>query len=425
MNSSKNAPTRGSLMAVFLAVFIDLLGFGMVIPLVAIYAKHLPGVDEKGLILALLVSSFSVMQFLFSPLWGRLSDRIGRRPVLLVGLAGSAIFYAVFGFASANESLVWMFVSRIGAGISGATISTAQAYIADTTTKENRTKGMALIGAAFGLGFTFGPLLAAAALLPGESNLSPLPGYLAAVLSGSAFLYAYFKLPESLTDPDKTSRHKIFDFGQLKTAISIPTIGALLMTSFIAVLSFANFEGILAFLLNAETTEGGFGYPLVDVVLLFALLGLIHALAQGSVRRMAGRTSDANLATGGAVMSLVGFLVLIWATDQQSLGLMITGMLIEACGFAFIPAAVQSMISRRSDPTQQGSILSVGQSLGALARILGHGMCIPLFKAQAVLPFSVGAALMLLAIGLITISARRGQDFVSDVTEKETAPATS
>ena len=406
----------------FLAVFIDLLGFGMVIPLVAIYARNLPGVDEKGVTIGLLAASFSAMQFLFSPLWGRLSDRIGRRPVLLIGLAGSSFFYAVFGLATVEASIVWMFVSRIGAGISGATIATAQAYIADTTTRENRTKGMALIGAAFGLGFTFGPLLAAAALLPGESELSPLPGYFASLLSALAFVYAFFKLPESLSPSSGRAGHKLLDLGELRTALSIPTIGPLLMTSFIGILSFANFESILAFVLKVAPEKGGFGYELVDVMLLFALVGFIHALAQGGVRSLSSRTTEANLATGGAVVSLLGFVLLIFAIRERSLELLFAGVFIEATGFAFIPAAIQSLISRRSNPSQQGSILSVGQSLGALARILGHGMCFPLFYVSATLPFCVAAGLMMIAIGLITYSARRGQDY-ADAPESEPATA--
>ncbi len=151
------SPSRGSLFAIFLTVFIDLLGFGMVLPLLAVYAEAF-AIESTGWVTGLLFGSFSIMQFVFAPVWGRISDSIGRRPVILIGLAGSTIFYATFGVAAAMHSLVGLFVARIGAGISGATISTAQAYIADSTTTENRTKGMALIGAAFGLGFTFGPL---------------------------------------------------------------------------------------------------------------------------------------------------------------------------------------------------------------------------------------------------------------------------
>ncbi len=157
LNSGLAEPTRGSLLVLFLVVFIDLLGFGMVLPLLPNYAKQFDS-HTAGWMIGLLMSIFSAMQFLFAPFWGMLSDRIGRRPVLMVGLLGSVISYALFAYASIEQSLVLLFISRIGAGIAGATIPTAQAYIADCTTLKGRTHGMALIGAAFGLGFTFGPL---------------------------------------------------------------------------------------------------------------------------------------------------------------------------------------------------------------------------------------------------------------------------
>ena len=167
----------------FLVVFIDLLGFGIVLPLLPRFGDELLQGQLQlsdavaGMLLGLLMSSFSAMQFLFSPVWGRISDRIGRRPVLMIGLAGSTIFYGLFGIATMLKSMPLLFASRIGAGVAGATIATAQAYIADSTTLQNRTKGMALIGAAFGLGFTFGPLLGAAAVLfSNDVAASPAPG---------------------------------------------------------------------------------------------------------------------------------------------------------------------------------------------------------------------------------------------------------
>src|SRR5262245_53183113 len=175
-------PSHGSKLVIFLTVFIDLLGFGMVLPLLPIYAKSF-GVHESGWVIGLLMSSFSAMTFIFAPLWGRASDRVGRRPVLIVGLVGSMGFYILFGIATVLQSMTLLFVARIGAGIAGATIPAAQAYIADVTSLKDRARGMALIGAAFGLGFTFGPLLGAAALLfSTDVAASPWPGYAAAVL---------------------------------------------------------------------------------------------------------------------------------------------------------------------------------------------------------------------------------------------------
>ncbi|MEE2706014.1 MAG: MFS transporter, partial [Planctomycetota bacterium] len=153
--------SKSSLLVIFLTVFIDLLGFGIVLPLLPIYADDFAtekSIGNAGWLIGGLMAIFSVMQFFFAPIWGRLSDRIGRRPVLMIGLSGSVVFYTLFGVATVMKDMTLLFVSRIGAGIAGATIPTAQAYIADSTSLKDRPKGMALIGMAFGLGFTFGPL---------------------------------------------------------------------------------------------------------------------------------------------------------------------------------------------------------------------------------------------------------------------------
>src|SRR5262249_47595613 len=193
---------RSAMFIVFLVVFIDLLGFGIVLPLLPLYATEileplLSGPEKeplRGMVLGLLMSSFSAMQFLFAPIWGRISDRIGRRWILLLGPSGSVIFYTLFGVASEVSAhgdeafaLTLLFIARLGAGIAGATISTAQAVIADSTTPENRSRGMALIGAAFGIGFTFGPLLGFASMfLPWKGS----PGFMAAAFSLVSLLLA-------------------------------------------------------------------------------------------------------------------------------------------------------------------------------------------------------------------------------------------
>ena len=401
---------KASLRVVFLTVFIDLLGFGMVIPLLPIYAKQFT-VDESGWVIGALMASFSAMQFLFAPLWGRLSDSVGRRPVLMFGLAGSTVFYAVFGLATASESLTWMFVSRIGAGVCGATISTAQAYIADVTTLADRTKGMALIGAAFGLGFTFGPLIGAAALLgSSDVGLSPWPGYAAAILSGGAFLLASVRLRESLHPGTAPAEAKWFDFRALGDALAAPSIGVLLLALFVCVFSFANFESTMSLLLKQP--EGGFAFEFKEVLLVFAFVGLVLTFVQGFlVRRVAGRLPEAVLATGGAIVSIVGFLLLAAASGLSNFSLLIAALAIEVTGFAFMSPSIQSLISRRTDPAKQGRILGVGQSMSAMARIFGPLVGIRLFHVQATLPFVAAAGLMLLGLILVTAGAWGGRDF--------------
>ena len=218
--------SKSPLLIIFVTVFIDLLGFGIVLPLLPRYGEHF-GLDR---LLGPLMASFSAMQFLFAPFWGRLSDRVGRRPVLLVGLAGSTVFYGLFGFATSLGNggeflglsvIPWLFITRIGAGIAGATIPTAQAYIADSTTAEGRGKGMALIGAAFGIGFTFGPLLGAmfvSSELDGPP--SPMAGYVASGLSALAFLWAVARLPESLKPDNVAPPRRWLNVGAMGRAFS-------------------------------------------------------------------------------------------------------------------------------------------------------------------------------------------------------------
>jgi MFS family permease len=407
-------PRRGSLAVIFLTVFIDLLGFGMVIPLLPIYARQFAA-DESGLLIGLLMASFSAMQFLFAPLWGRLSDRIGRRPVLLVGLAGSVAFYSLFGVATVLKNIILLFVARIGAGICGATIPTAQAYIADTTTLEGRAKGMALIGAAFGLGFTFGPLFGYLAVPSGHGDPGPGPGYAAAGLSAIALLLAIFKLPESLSPESQPAHRHLLDLGALRAALATPSIGALLLTLFVCIFAFANFETTVSMLLKGDErrVQGSpFHLDFRQVCLTFAYIGFTLTLAQGVlVRRLSGRVSEGLMASSGAAIEVVGFGLMIAAIGQSSLPLLFVALTIVVVGFALMMPSLNSLISRRSDPARQGGILGVGQSVSSLARILGPVVGIPLLTRDTMLPYWAAAALMSLGLVLVLIASASGKDY--------------
>lgn len=434
-------PRRGSLLVIFLTVFIDLLGFGIVLPLLPIYGQEFArqygwSKPVVGLTVGLLMSSFSLMQFFFLPIWGRLSDRFGRRPILLIGLAGSTLFYGMFGVATSLRSLTGLFIARVGAGIAGATIATAQAYIADTTSKEGRAKGMALIGAAFALGFTLGPSLGIVALLAGgEISLSPWPGYLASGLSGVALVLAQFLLPESYVPGTSTEARQWLDWKSLRAALSVPSLGFLLGSSFIAVFSFANFESTLSLqieqMLRREDGEGAtgvlgwliakshaWGYEdpaevrLIVIFAVFIALGFTLTLAQGFlVRRMAGRVSEGAMAGMGAVTAIVGFLLLSLAAAQDNFHLLLGAMTVEVTGFALVNPSLQSLISRRSNPAEQGGILGLSQSFASLARILGPLMGITLFANSPHWPYLAALALMLVALVMISLAIPRGRDF--------------
>lgn len=409
-------PSRGSLVVLFLTVFIDLLGFGMVLPLLPNYARQFQS-DESGLMIGLLMSSFSAMQFICAPLWGRLSDRIGRRPVLMVGLLGSVIFYALFGVATVWQSLWLLFVARIGAGIAGATIPTAQAYIADCTTPQTRAKGMALIGAAFGLGFTFGPLFGYFAVVNEQDSPGPGPGYAAAILSAAALALAWFYLPESLRgERQEATARTWWDWSAWRAAFSAPGMGALMLTLFICVFAFANFESTLAMLLKGkireETISSPFQSSYGDVMLTFAYIGLSLLIAQGLiVRRLSGRISEVTLASCGAVIEMLGFLGIVAAIQWQSRPCLFAGLTGVVMGFALITPSLNSLISRWSDPTQQGRILGVAQSVNALARILGPVTGAVLLQRNFSFPYWTAFALMLGGAALISWAGRRGSDY--------------
>jgi MFS transporter, DHA1 family, tetracycline resistance protein len=421
-------PSRSALMLIFVTVFIDLLGFGIVMPLLPRYARAF---DAGPWVLGLLMASFSAMQFFFAPIWGRLSDRVGRRPVLLIGLAASAVFYALFGYASSLDSnttmlglsaLGWLFVGRIGAGIAGATIPTAQAYIADCTAEKSRTKGMALIGAAFGIGFTFGPLIGAmfvedapvaesvaaqsvdrtSAEEPEQTTTSatspsPMPGYVAACLSALAFLWALAKLPESLKPGESRSAGQ-FHFKRLGRAFTRRGVRLVLLTMFVTTFAFAQFESTLS-LLTAEMSLSD-----KDNFYIFAYVGFVLALSQGMlIRRLATRIDAKSLALFGTVVMVVGLALIGVAGENKSLTQLLWVVPIAVVGFSATTPALQSLLSLKTPADQQGEVLGIGQSISALARILGPVAGMRLFsETQLALPYWAGAGLM--AVGAILVS---------------------
>lgn len=401
--------SKSALGLIFLTIFIDLLGFGIVMPLLPRYGQHF---NLQGAALGMLMASFSLMQFLFAPIWGRISDRVGRRPILLVGLAGSTLFYGLFGYATSLGSegvllglhvVPWLFICRIGQGLAGATIPTAQAYIADVTGPEQRARGMAMIGAAFGLGFTFGPILGAMFIPESDAMTvtpSAIPGYVASVLSGIAFLLALMKLPESRHATSGTAvRHAWIDVGAFARFLQHPAIGSILIATFMTTFAFAQFESTLALL-----TEY-FKFTDRQNFLVFAYIGFILTLSQGFlVRRLVPVLGEKRMAIIGTTLMMIGFLFLLGLLQVET---KVTWMLyailpLPTVGFSFLNPSLQSLLSRHTAEDQQGGALGVGQSMSALARIAGPVCGIYLHKQGESLPYL--SAAMLMAIGIVMVS---------------------
>lgn len=403
-----SGPSKGSLTVIFATVFIDLLGFGMVLPILPIYAKAFDS-DPAGWKLGMLMAIFSIMQFFFAPVWGSLSDRIGRRPVLMIGLLGSVVFYTLFGLATIYHSYWMLFWTRFGAGIFGATIPTAQAYIADTTSKENRAKGMALIGMAFGMGFTFGPIIGFLAVVEGDGVPGPLPGFLAAGLSALAFGLAIFKLPESIRATTQTEKRKWIDTAAIREASRSRAILFVLITIFLCVFSFAKFETTLSILIKEV-----FEFNLREVCLTYAFIGFTLALIQGGVvRPLSKRVPEIIMATAGAILEVIGFGVVILAVTQGSTRWLFAALIIIVSGFSCLQPSLNSLLSRRSDPEKQGVILGLGQSINALARILGSAIGIPILMYQITAPYWLSGILMSIGAVLIFFAVGSGRDFES------------
>jgi DHA1 family tetracycline resistance protein-like MFS transporter len=413
---------RGALLVVFLVVVIDLLGFGLVLPLLPRYAESFISGEllagAKGAILGALMASFSLMQFVFAPVWGRVSDRVGRRPILLLGLFSSVVFYALFGWASLlgyegwrETGLVLLFASRIGAGIAGATLGTAQAAIADCTSAQERSRGMALIGAGFGIGFTFGPLMGFAALTYAP-NYEAGPGFVAAAFSLIAFVIGVLRLPETRRPGVTHRRRTWFDVKGWQSALATPGVAALILIFFLATWAFAAFEPTLAFLTLA------LGLNNQQNLLVFAYVGLVLSIAQGGLYRpLARRVNEVTFTWVGTLLMAIGLgglgiISALAAQPEPPAGLLFGSLYpvlaVAVTGFAFMTPSVQALISRLSDPGRQGEILGVNQSASAMARILGPMTGVPLYYLTPThfLPYA-WSVLLLVVVMLLAVRIRQ------------------
>jgi len=365
---------RSPLIVIFTTVFIDLVGFGIVIPVLPFYAEG-SLFNATPRTVGLLFASYSVMQLIFSPILGGLSDRYGRRPVLLISIIGTGIGFLILGLAN---TLLLLFVGRILDGITGGNISTAQAYIADITTKENRAKGMGLIGAAFGLGFIFGPAIGGILSRWGIH----VPFFFAAALCFANTLLLYFTLPETVTaeHPARTSARSGRGIPQLITSLKQPRLAFVLITYFMFIVAFSIMTTSFSLYVMFR-----FGYDAQHTGYLFAYVGVISVIIQGGlIGRLVKRFGEIPLVVFGALCFSVSLFAVPYVGPAAGglAGLLIGGG-VFSLGNSLATPALTSLASKSVGESEQGTVLGVTQSVASLARAVGPSLAAVLISSQA------------------------------------------
>ncbi|MBI1883856.1 MAG: MFS transporter [Chlamydiae bacterium] len=412
----------GSLFTVFLAVLIDLMGFGIILPLLPFYASAF---HATPLQVGLLYSIYSLSQLVFSPLWGGLSDHVGRRPIMLVSTLGAAAAYLLFAF---SRSLGLLFISRMLAGVMGGNISTAQAYVVDVTTPEDRAKGMGLIGAAFGIGFVVGPAVASLLIHPKfihffhftQEYRFAIPGFFAAFLSLSSFLLVFFKLPETVTQEKIREKNeklvKVSVFSKAFWQSILPQeahhnrLPKLILSLFLIIFAQANLYSAFPLFCSQKlhlTAE--------EVGIFFALMGMIAVIIQGGlIKHLTQKFSEEKLFLLGNILLMIGLFLIPLSTSKSSLLLFLS---IMSLGGSLNVPTLNSLISKESDARKAGAMMGTSQGIASLARVLGPSWAGLLYHFSFRLPYFVTASFISVPI-LIGWGLRRVKGQGSRKTKK-------
>ena len=391
MSSENQNKSNSSVLGIlFLAVFIDLLGFGIIIPLLPLWVES--NLGESVIVYGLLVSSYSFMQFIFSPLWGKVSDSRGRRPVILVGLFGSVIGFSLLTISfTVVKTIEMLFLSRIISGMfTAATLPTAQAVIADSTTGKDRAKGFGLIGAAFGLGFALGPGLGGVLYL---FNIGA-PAILTVVLSVINLLWAFQKMPETLTEDIRKERAK-----QKNLKLSEQTTMALLKTSPTIPLIITMFSILTIGFVGLETTlillgYNRFGMDETTGGLVLLAVGVVAIITQGGlIKPLTNRFSDEHLSMAGLVFLIIGFLGM---STVHTLLEMIFWVIPLSFGSSIGNPTLNSLLSKQAPNEKSGEVLGLNQGLSSFQRIIGPIIATALFTINDSYPYYLSSALFVI-----------------------------
>lgn len=376
-------------MAVLLAaVLVDMIGFGIVLPLLPFYAEAM---GASPFMVTLIIASFSATQLAAAPIWGRVSDRRGRRPLIVAGLFASAVSYLIFGLA---ETLAVLLLSRVAAGAAGGTISVAQAYVADSTEEENRAHGLGLIGAASGIGVMVGPAIGGYFSQWGLG----VPGYVAAGLCAVNGLAALVYLPESRSEEERShaERGEAATLESWARKLTREPLRTLLVVYFLGITSFTAMTSVLALYV-----ERVFAMDAADMGIVFTIAGGVTVVVRGGVvGRMARRFGEHRLVILGTVLLCAGLVAIPLMPTKWWLGLVVP---VWAMATGVLFPSLASLVSRATDVHSQGSILGGSQIVGGLGRVLGPLWAGALFQNLSIeSPFLVGGGLVLAATFVAT-----------------------
>lgn len=390
---SEPVPSNRALAVLLLVVFINLVGFGVIIPLLPFYARSM---DAAPWQVTTMFAAYSLGQFFGEPFWGRLSDRIGRRPVLIVTIIANTLAYLALAFAPN----IWVaMIIRLFGGFGSGNISTIQGYMADVTPPEKRAGRMGLLGAAFGAGFVIGPGLVMV-LRPGAGALGyQLPLFLAAAMAATAALGVILFVKESRAPsaPGAPQTHRLEALNQ---AAAHPILSRVLLVTLISTAAFAGMESVFG--LYADTR---FGWTASQVAACFALIGVIASIGQGVLTgRLARRFGEARVLTAGLLIIGTSLLVTPFISKPA---LAVVAVACTAFGQSLVFPCVGALISRATPPDRQGQMLGLNMAAGSLARIGGPLLAGPVFGIAIGGPYWVGAALMVPAIGFALVIVRR------------------
>jgi MFS transporter, DHA1 family, tetracycline resistance protein len=381
---------RKPITVIFVTILIDMLGFGIIIPILPIFSKELGAENYQ---VGLIAMSFPIMNFLFAPFWGSLSDRYGRRPIILASVFITGLAYLLF---SQTVNLWLLLLSRIFAGIGSANLSVAQAYIADITPPKDRAKSMGMIGAAFGLGFIIGPTVGGYMKSISSPGQVDYVGYFAACLSLINLIMAYMLLPESLKEKQHGLRFNFKVVSGIINELRKPTIRELLFINFIFITAFMIMQLSLSLFWKERI-----GLTDIEVGNMFAFIGLSTVIVQGGlVGKLVRRFGETKLLSYGTYLFIASLLVIPWAAPETFIPIELFALAMMALANGCLTPSITSLLSKTADPKDVGQVLGVNQSFGSVARAAGMGLSGFIYGIEFHLPFIVGAMLMLICLWL-------------------------